>query len=175
MLLNCGVGEDSESPLDCKEIKPDNPQGNQSWIFIGRTDAEAETSILWPPDAKNWLIGEDPDAETDWRWEGKRTTEDGMIGWHHQLNEHEFEQAPGVGDGQGALACCMGWKSWTRLSDWTGWTGKNLTLSCAIKKEKIKQIDETRENTINCLVICNLKEMELCASVKVHVWERQSP
>ena len=80
-----------ESPLGCKEIKPVNPQGNQSWIFIGRTDAEAETLILWPPDAKNWLIWKDPDAGQDWGQEEKGMTEDEMVGWHHQLNGHEFE------------------------------------------------------------------------------------
>ena len=90
-----------ESPLDCKEIKPINPKGNQSRIFTGRTDAEAETSILWPADAKNWLTGKDPDAEEDWRQEEKGMTEDEMVVWHHGLNGHEFEQAPGVGDGQG--------------------------------------------------------------------------
>ena len=98
-----------ESPLDCKEIKPVNPKGNQSWIFIGRTDIKAETLILWPPDAKNWLIWKDPDAGKDWRWEEKGTTEDELAGWHHWLNGHEFEQAPGVGDGQGGLACCSPW------------------------------------------------------------------
>ena len=100
-----------ESPLDCKEIQPVNPKGNQSWIFIGRTDAEAEAEalILWPPDAKNWLIGKDLDAGKDWRQEEKGTTKDDMVGWHHQLNEHEFEQAPGVGNGQGSLACCSPW------------------------------------------------------------------
>ena len=97
-----------ESPLDCKEIKPVNPKGNQSWIFIGRTDAEAEAPILWPPDVKNWLTGKDPDAGRDWRQE-KGMTEDEMVGWHHQLNWHEFEQAPGVGDGQGSLACYSPW------------------------------------------------------------------
>ena len=81
-----------ESPLDCKEIQPVHPEGNQSWIFIGRTDAKAETPILWPPDAKNWLIGKDPDAGTDWRQEEKGTTEDEMVGWHHRLNGHAFEQ-----------------------------------------------------------------------------------
>ena len=96
-----------ESPLDCKEIKPVNPKGNQSWIFIGRTDAEAEAPILWPPDEKNWLIWKDPDAEKDWRQDGKGTTEDEMVGWHQRLDGHEFEQALGVGDGQGGLACCM--------------------------------------------------------------------
>ena len=94
-----------ESPLDFKEIKPVHPKGNQSWIFIGRTDAEAETPILWPPDAKNQLNGKDPDAGKDWRQEEKGMTDE-MVGWHHQLNGREFEQAPGVGDGQGSLACC---------------------------------------------------------------------
>ena len=85
-----------ESPLDCKEIKPVNPKGNKSWIFIRKTDVEAETPILWPPDVKNWLIGKDPDAGKDWRQEEKGMIEDEMVGWHHWLNEHEFEQAPGV-------------------------------------------------------------------------------
>ena len=80
-----------ESPLDCKEIHPVNLKGNQLCIFIGRTDAETETPILWPPDAKNWLTGKDPDAGKDWRWEEKGMTEDEMVGWHHWLNEHEFE------------------------------------------------------------------------------------
>ena len=80
-----------ESLLDYKEIQPVHPKGDQSWIFIGRTDAEAETPILWPPDAKNWLIGKDPEAGKDWRWEEKGMTEDEMVGWHHQLNGHEFE------------------------------------------------------------------------------------
>ena len=98
-----------ESPLDCKEIKPVNPIGNQSWIFIGRTDAEAEAPILWPPDAKSWLFGKDPDAGKDWNQKKKRTTEDERVGWHHWLYGHEFVQAPGVGDGQGSLACCSPW------------------------------------------------------------------
>ena len=93
-----------ESHLDCKEIKPVNPKGNQSWMFIGRTDAE--TPILWPLDAKNWLIGKSPDTEKDWRWEDKGTTEDEMVRWHHQLDGHEFEHAPGIGDRQGSQACC---------------------------------------------------------------------
>ena len=80
-----------DSPLDSKKIKPVNPKGNQSWIFIGWTHAEAETPILWPPDVKNWLIGKDPDAGKDWRQEKKGTTEEEMVGWHHQLDEHEFE------------------------------------------------------------------------------------
>ena len=100
------VLETLESPLDCKEIKPVKPKGNQSWIFLGRTDAETETPILWTPDAKTWLIRKDPDAGTYWRQEEKGTTEDQMVGWHHQLNGHEFEQAPGDGEGQGSVACC---------------------------------------------------------------------
>ena len=94
-----------ESPMDFKEIKPVNPKGNQPWIFIGRTDAEAEAPIHWPPDAKNWLIGKDSDAGKDLRQEEEGMTEDEMVGWHHRLDEHEFEQAPGVGDGQGSLVC----------------------------------------------------------------------
>ena len=108
MLLNCGVGEYSWESFGLKEIKRVNPKGNQSWIFIGKTDAEAETPILWPLDAKNWLIGKDPDVVKDWRQE-KGTTEDEMVGWHHQLSGHEFAQAPGVGEGQGVLACCSPW------------------------------------------------------------------
>ena len=86
-------------------IIPVNPKGSQSWIFIGRTDAEAETSILWPPDAKNWLLGKEPDAGKDWGQEEKGMTEDKMVGWHHLLDGHESEHALGVGDGQGSLAC----------------------------------------------------------------------
>ena len=98
-----------ESPLDCKEIKPVNLKGNQAWKFIGRTDAEAETTIIWPPDVENWLIGKYPDAGKDWRQEEKGTTEDEMVGWHHQLHGPEFEQVLRVGDRQGSLACCSPW------------------------------------------------------------------
>ena len=98
-----------ESPLNCKEIQPVNPKGNQPLIFIGKTDTEAETPILRPPDAKNWLIGKDPDVRKDWRQEEKGTIEDEMVGWNHQLDGHEFEQALGVGDGQESLACCSPW------------------------------------------------------------------
>ena len=97
------------SPLDCKQIQPVHPKGNQSWIFIGRTDVEAETPILWPTEAKNWLVWKDRGAGKDWRWEEKGTTEDVMVGWHHQLNGHEFEQILGVGNGQGCLVCCSPW------------------------------------------------------------------
>ena len=98
-----------ESPLDCKEIQSVHPKGYQSWIFIGRTDAETEAPILWPHDAKNWLIGKDPDAGKDWRQEEKGMTVDEIVGWHHRLGGHEFKQALGVGDGQGGLACCSPW------------------------------------------------------------------
>jgi len=95
-----------ESPLDYKEIQTINPKGKQPWIFTGRTDAKAEAPILWSPDVKNWLIVKDPDAGKDCEEEEKGTTEDEMVGWHHQLDRHEFEQSPGVSDGQGSLACC---------------------------------------------------------------------
>ena len=95
-----------ESPLDCKEIQPVHSKGDQSWVFIGRTDAEAETPILGPPHAKSWLIGKDSDAGRDWGQEEKGTTEDEMAGWHHRLNGREFGWTPGVGDGQGGLVCC---------------------------------------------------------------------
>ena len=102
-----------EETLECsfyfKEIKPVNPKGNQPWIFIVRTDDEAETPINWPPDAKNWLIWKVPNAGKDWRQKEKGMTEDEMVGWHHQLNGHEFESALGVGDGQGSLECCSPW------------------------------------------------------------------
>ena len=109
MLLNCGVGEDSWESLGQQGVQLVHSKGDHSWTFIGRTDAEAETPILWPPDAKSWLIGKDPDAGKDWRWEEKGTTKGEMVGWHHRLHGHEFEQAPGVGDGQGGLACCCPW------------------------------------------------------------------
>ena len=92
-----------ESLLDCKEIQPVHPKGDQCWVFIGRTDAEADAPILWPPDAQNWLIGQDPDVGKDWRREEKGTTEDEMAGWHHWLNGHECEQSPGNSEGQGGL------------------------------------------------------------------------
>ena len=98
-----------ECPLDCKEIKPVNPKINQYWIVIGRTDTEAEAPILWLPDAKSWLIRKDPNAGKDWRQEEKGMTEDEMVGWHHWLHGHEFEQAPGDGEEQRSLVCCSPW------------------------------------------------------------------
>ena len=112
-----------ESPLDSQEIKPVNPKGNQSWIFIGRTDAKVETPILWPPDMNNGLAGKDPDAGWDWRKEAKGITEDEVVGWHHRLVGHEFDQAPGVGDGWGSLLCCSPWgHKESDTNEWLKWT-----------------------------------------------------
>ena len=104
-----------ESPLDCKETQPVNPKGNQSWIFTGRTNAEAETPILWPPDVKNWLIGKDPDAGKDWRQEEKGMRDNEIVGWHHRLD--------GVGDGKGSLVCCSPWcHKELDMTEWLNWT-----------------------------------------------------
>ena len=111
--------QDSWESLEQQGSKPVNLEGNQSWIFTGRTDAEAGSPILWPPDANSWLIGKDPDAGQDWRREEKGTTEDEMVGWHHWLNGHGFEQAPGDAEGQGSLAVHGVMRSQTQLSDWT--------------------------------------------------------
>ena len=119
-----------ESPLDCKEIQPVHPKGDQFWLFFGRTDAEAETPVLWPPDAKSWLIWKDPDAGKDWGQEEKGATENEMVGWYHQLSGHGFGWTPGVGDGQGGLACCGSWglkeSDTTERLNWTEF----LYLAC---------------------------------------------
>ena len=134
MLWNCCVGEDSESPLDCKKIQPVHPKGDQSWVFIGRTYIEAEMPILWLPiDVKNWLVWKDPDAGKDWRWEEKGTTEDELVGWHHKLNGHGFGWTPVVGDGQGGLVCCDSWgHKESDTTEWLNWTELNWPrlLSC---------------------------------------------
>ena len=127
MLLNCGVVEDSWCSLDCKEIQPVHPKGNQYWILIGRTDVEAEAPILWPPVMKNWLIGKYPDAVKDWRQEEKGTREDEMVGWHHWCNGHEFEQAPGDGEGQGSLLFCS--PRGHKESDTTDWLNNKASYS----------------------------------------------
>ena len=115
-----------ESPLDCKEIQPVHSKGDQSWIFFGRTDAKAETPILWPPHAKSWLIGKDSDAGRELGKEKKGTTEDEMAGWHHRLDGHEFEWTPGVGDGQGGLACCNSWgHKESDTTEWLNWIELN--------------------------------------------------
>ena len=119
-----------ESPLDCKEIQPGDPKRNQSWIFMGRTDVEAETPILWSPDMKSWLIRKDPDAGKDWGQEEKGAAEGEMVGWHHRLNEHEFEQTPGDGEGQGSLVSCSPWGH--KESDTTERLNKNWHLPLSI-------------------------------------------
>ena len=128
--FDSGAGEDPwESQRDeikrspCKEIQPVNPKGNQSWIFIGRIDTEAEAPILWPPDVKNWLTGKDPDAGQDWWQEEKGMTVDKMVGWHHRLNGHEFEQGLSNGEGQGSLAHCSPWGC--KESSTTEWLNNN--------------------------------------------------
>ena len=143
MLLSCVLKKTLESPLDSKEIQPVHPKGDQPWVFIGRTDAEAETPKLWPPHAKSWLIGKDSDAGRDWGQEEKGTTEDEMDGWHHWLNGHEFGWTPGVGDGQGGLACCNSWGrkeldtterlNWTKLNWSCIW---EVDLLCIQKTKK---------------------------------------
>ena len=118
-----------ESPLDCKEIQPVHFEGGQSWVFFGRNDAKAETPALWPPHAKSWLIGKDFDAGRDWGQEEKGMTEDEMAGWHHLLDGHEFEWTPGVGDGQGGLACCDLWGcKESDTTEWLNWTELNRKL-----------------------------------------------
>ena len=130
-----------ESPLDCKKIQPIHSEGDQPWEFFGRNDAKAETPVLWPPHAKSWLIGKDSDAGRDWGQEEKGTTEDEMAGWYHWLDGHDSEWTPGVGDGQGGLACCDSWSrkesETTEHLNWTELTYKNfilvylhLSLSC---------------------------------------------
>ena len=117
-----------ETLLDCKEIQPVHPKGDQSWVFIGRTDAEAETPIIWPPHPKSWLIGKDPDAGRDWGQEEKGTTEDKMAGWHHPLDGHEFEWTLRVGDGHGGLLC------------WDSWGGKESDTTEQLNRTELKEI-----------------------------------
>ena len=122
-----------ESLLDYKEIQPVHPKGNQSWVFIGRTDVEAGTPMFWPPHAKSWLIGKDPDAGKDWGQE-KGMTEDEMVGWHHRLNGYGFRWTPGVDDGQGGLACCGSWdhkeSDMTEQLNWTELASELCSFPC---------------------------------------------
>jgi len=119
MLLDCGVGEDSWESLGLQGVQPVHSEGDHPWVFFGRNGAKAESPILWQPHAKSWLIGKDSDAGRDWGQEEKGMTEDEMAGWHHQLHGHESQWTPGVGDGQGGLACCSSWC--LKESDTTEW------------------------------------------------------
>ena len=130
-----------ESPLDCKEIQWVHPKGDQSWVFIERTYAEAETPILWPPHAKSWLIGRDPDAGRDWGQEEKGMAENEMAGWHCQLDGHEFKWTPGVGDGQGGLVCCYSWgRKESDTTDWLNWTELEYSFIARDRKNGCKSI-----------------------------------
>ena len=145
-----------ESPLDCKETQPVHSEGDQSWVFFVRNDAKAETPVLWPPHAKSWLIGKDSDSGRDWGQEEKRMTEDEMAGWHHWLYGREFEWTPGVGDGQGGLACCDSWGrkesdktkrlNWTELNwnillrVWWWWQWGGLKTMLIIKTKSLENI-----------------------------------
>ena len=121
---------DPESPLDCKEIQPVHSEGDQPWDFFGRNDAKAEIPVLWPPHAKRWLIGKDSDAGRDWGQEEKGTTEDEMAGWHHWLDGCESEWTPGVGDGQGGLACCDSWgRKESDTTEWLIWSDLILNIN----------------------------------------------
>ena len=128
-----------ESPFDSKEIKPVNPKGYQLWILVGRTDAEAEAPVLWPPDAKSQLIGKDPDARKDWKQEEKGMTEDKIFGWHHRVNGHEFEQTLGDDEGQGSLACCSP-QGHRVKHNWVTEQQQWQLLICGTKKKKMMQI-----------------------------------
>ena len=132
-----------ESPLGNKEIQPVHPKGDQSWVFTGRTDVEAETPVLWPPDVKSWVIWKNPDAGNDWRWEEKGTTEDEMIGWPHQLNEPKFEQTLGDSEGQGNLACCSPWGCkelyTTEQLNWSKKKTEPLLDSSGVKEDNFEE------------------------------------
>ena len=143
--------------LDSKEIKPLHPKGDQPWVFFGRTDAKAETPILWPTHAKNWLIGKDSDAGRDWGQEEKGTTEDEMAGWHHRLNGHEFEWTLGIGDGQGGLACCnsLGCKE-SDMTEQLNWTELNEAVDKIAKRNVLAPENTFNSPAINMEVLtCN--------------------
>ena len=151
MLLNCGVGEDSWESFYCKEIKPVNPKGDQPWVFIGRTDSEAETPILWSSDGKSWLIRKDSDAGKDWRQE-KRMTEVEILGWHHQLITNSPEQAPEDGEEQGTLTCCSPWGC--KESDMIAWVNSNNNTA-----DLRKVTPGTKREGEACLKLGKLREM----------------
>ena len=142
-----------ESPLDCKEIEPVHSKGDQSWVFFGRTDAKAETPVLWLPHAKSWLIGKDPDGGRDWGQEEKGMTEDEMAGWHHWLYRHEFGWTLGVGDGQGGLMCCNSWgHKGSDMTERLNWTELNwgMDLSCWPKRTGREARYDKKSDYLTC-------------------------
>ena len=154
MLSNCGVGEDSWESLG----QQGDPKGDQSWVFIGRTDVEAETPILWPPDGKSWLTRKNPDGGKDWRQKEKGMTEDEMVGRHRWLNGHEFEQAPGIGDGQGSPVCWSPWGS--KESDMTeqlNWTELNIHSQIYISSLKFPEL----QGFMSVFSTCSLRQLIL--------------
>ena len=176
MRLNCGIRETFESPLDHRETKPVKPKGNQSWIFTGRTDAEAEPPILWPPDAKNWLIGKDVDAGKNWGQEEKGTTEDEMAGWHHWLDGHEFEQGPGVGNGQGSLACCSSrGRKELDTTEWLNWMFCYFNLyqhfyTAFLVAQTVKHLPAMRETWVRSLGWEGPLEKEMATYCSILAW-----
>ena len=157
-----------ESPLDCMAIKPVNPKGNQSWIFIGRTDAEAETPILWSPEVKNQLIGKDPDAGKDGRQE-KGMIEDEMVGWHHQLDGQKLEQVLGDGDGQGSLACCSLWScKESNMTEWLNWRPNVLKIflhwRSVMKRSALEFVVPARKPELELFVPRDIWEKKLIHS-----------
>ena len=169
-----------ERPLDCKEIQPVHPKGDQSWVFIGRTNVEAETPILWPPDAKSWLIWKDPDAGKDWGREEKRTTEDEMVGWHHWLNGHGFGWTPGAGDRQGGLVCCssLGRRvrhNWATELNWSHTVLSDFFFSGFLfPKEIITTLKKLSKQEINIsIIICPLTLTDcllMIKPIKMSIW-----
>ena len=157
-----------ECSLNIKKIKLVNPKGNQSWIYIGRTDAETETSILWPPEEKNWLIGKYPDSGKDWSQEEKGTTEDEMVGWHHWLDGYEFEQALRIGDGQGSLACCISWGSKELdTTEWLNWTE-------SICSKMVKNYNwKASSFRVELMVKCFLNQLDNVKTHYDHVSQKQ--
>ena len=178
MLLNCGelCFWTLESPLDCKEIKPVHPKGNQSWIFIGRIDAEAETPILWPPEAKSWLIWNDPDAGKDWEQEEKGTTENEMVGWHHQLSGHGFGWTLGVGGGQGGLVRCGSWGhkelDTTERLNWTEQIGRwHHPYGRGCKEELNSLLMKVKEESEKVGLKLNIQKTKIMASGLITSWQ----